>query len=797
MSKKEKEMIKVDDTATPSVIVKTKKRGGCGTFLLGFVFAFVLMLVVVVGTGIYMYYNVSIKTVENMIGVTIPVEGDIKNLALKDLLAKKDKLVNGSLETLNTEFGLELPETIPGTKISIKETYDETIKFLNEEKKVKEYRVQDIVNNLSAFVEAVLPKLYDHVTVGQLTDTAQTTLLTDLGYPATKDKFYNVGTETEPDMKTLSELTINQALDIVPEYFSSDNMTVQMALDAIGAEWLPKPEEGKTDIYAELRDLKITDLNVETITGKIKGEVLLKMVDLSDYDFLQTDEFKGTYLNKIGDYMKTIELGEFVKIDTVLTDSAKTTFYEKTQYKNLADSVENVKAMKLSKVREAILNMPLDKIFTAEEIVKISTVYQSTDKTLSEFFADNSSKIPAGATFKQATTSSYGTTVIDWTKYDGYVTILGDSTASDYETNINEANLQELLGGGEQITPIASVCDLTIGEILDSDNAINTILAEVGTLGELTGASSDDNGFLGVLADIELKDLMNNPTETINNALTGSTKTLKNLLNAGDSGNEIIDTVMSVEVGALFKDASNAILDKINPMTLGTIMGINDTDTGFVTFLKGVTLEELMGDNATNAIKDALTTQTSGETTSNRTLGDFLEINTENASGVLKKMAEINMATLLGNSKTTADPNKAIQGVIDGLTLSDVFGTYGEQTSAILKELYNMDNNGTAIAEGGDQGQMLVTNVFNNVTKVKLSTIFGDNEPKIFNLVTNYESLTIDTMDTMTFDTDNMTVGDLVTAGVINESDFEDGIKESVKNMKIKDIITNLNNVSD
>ena len=773
MSEKDEKdvMLKAEDTATPTISVKVKKRGGCGTFLLGFIFAFVLMLVVFVGTGLYMYYNMSIQKLESMIGITIPVEGDIKGLALKDLFAKKDRLVNASLDTLSTEFKVNLPETIPGTSLSLKETYEDEITFLGETKKVKEFRVQDIANNLNAFVEAVLPKIYSHITIGQIVDTAGTTILTDLGYPAMIEKFYNIGTAEAPNMKTLSELTINQALEKVPEYFSNSTLTVQMALDAIGAEWLPKPEEGKPDIYAELRNLKIQDINIENITSKVTGEVLLKMVDLSGYDFLNTEEFKATKLDKIGDYISGLELGEFVEYGTVVAGDAATqnTYFAKSQYKNLD------KTTKLSKIKQAILDLKLNQIFDEVDLSKIGSMY-STTVTVEAFLSPID-----GVTFATAVSDpTSGESAVDWSKYDGYVQLIKDATSATYATKINEANIQNLLGGADYITPVAKIAGFTISVIKDSENAVDTLLAEFGTLGEMVGGSA--GGIFDIIKEVTIQDLLNRPADAINEKLKTSSEPLETLL--GDvpaDANVIIKTVMSIEIGNLFTNGSTAITEAISTKTLGDMMNLSGA-TGFVSLLANVSLGDLMGSSAVNAIKNALTTKTVNGIATDVTLGEFLEIDTESASGVLKKMAGINMVQLLGNATTPAKPSEAIQGVINSLMLKDVFGEYDEKSmSTILKELYGMD-----VTDG--QGSMLINNVFTKINDIKLSTVIGK-KPEILNLISNYDELTLGTISTMKVK-ENLTIQDLIDAGVISKTVV---IKENVKGKTIEEAIELLN----
>jgi len=785
MSKKDNKevMVKAEDTATPTITVKTKKRGGCGTFLLGFVFAFILLIVLIGGTGVYMYYNMSIKTVENLIGVTIPLEGDIKNLVLKDLIAKKNLMVDASLDTLNTEFKLKLPETIPGTSLSLKETYDEEIEFLGKTKKVKEFRIQDIVNNLDKFVDAVLPKLYDHITIGQITETANTTILTDLGYPATEDEFYEVEVNGVKVKKKLSDLTINQALEVVPEYFKQENLTVQMALDAIGSDLLPYPkDETSKDVYAELRGLKIKDITVENVTDKITGEVLNRLVDLSDYDFLQTEEFNETKLNKIGDYFSTLKLGEFVNIDTVVTDSA--TYFAKPQYKNLQyqdATQETKKVLKMADVRSKILSLKVSEIFNDTDMLKIHYQYNNADnQTVQEFLE----ALPLNTIdFKTAITPPSGECVVDWKQYDGYVDILKDATAQTWTSTITstDTKLVDLLG--PDITAVGKICDLTIGEIKNSENAVKTILKKFGTLGDMI--SGEKTGIFAIIQSVSIDDLLSKPSQAITEKLkTAEDKyTLGTILGytAGDSDNAIIKTVMGIKVSALFTDGNNAIISAIEndeTLTLGALMKIGSEDKSFVSLLANVKLGDLLGTNAKSSIITALTKDNGADVT----LGKFLNMDTSSASGVLTKMANISMASLIGDSAT---PGDAIQGVIDDLTLADVFGEYNDTMSTILKELYNMTPEGSSTTE---KGQIKVNTIFENVNNIKLSKIItsDSNAAKFMGLIKDYENLTLGTISDMEVK-ENLTVGDLISAGIITNSTKA----QSLKDKTLEELINN------
>lgn len=748
--------------SSPKVIVK--KRGGCGTFFLGFMFSFILLIAVIVGGGLYLYYNMNMKTVENMVGLQLPFEGDLKEMSIKELLTKTDQLVNASIYTLENDFGVTIPDTIPGTDLSLSETYEETITFRGNEVKVKDVRIQDMVNYLDEFVDQVLPVLYKHITIGQIMSTAKTTILDDLGYPALVEEFYNIGTESAPVYKSLSQMTIDEALDYVPAYFSQDTLTVQQALDAFGVDLLPAPEAGQDDVYATLRNIKIKDLNVENLTTQIKGEVLNKLVDLSAYDFTQTEEFNKTTIKELGNFMLTLSLGEFVTIEGVITDADKLDeFLQEPQFSAIT------KDTSLSDVKDLILGLNLNQILSTSDILAIETVYAGAgEMTVQEFFVDKPE-----VDFDTLTGG-----IIQFETYGTYVEILGASTAHNYEQNIKDASTYDLLGGSDWVSPIAGLCDLTLKQITESENAVSLLLENFGTLGDLVG--SEPEGLFSIISDVSIQDLLDRPSEAITEKLESSTKTLGELLNSTSSGdNKIIQKVMSIEVGELFQNGGSAMTDALSAETFGSLLGITDT-TGFMSLLKNVNFGALMGDNAKGAILDALTNDGSNDTT----LGTFLNISS--ADGVLGKMINIKMKDLIGNSTTTANPTQALNEVIDGLTIKDVFGelpasptTTGDK---ILTELYGMTPT--------NSGSMLVSEVFNNVENLKVSTILGSAQTGILSLIKadSYNQLTIKNINSNAIEfRDNITLRELIALGVVSAATLDEN--DPIMDKTIQEII--------
>lgn len=734
MSKKSKnpDQVENQDSLQPTTIkvVEKKKKGGCGTFFMGFLFCFVFLFVSIGGVALYAYYNVTLTQIENVLGLKLPIEGEIRDKSLKDIVALgleyKSDITETTIETLNTTWGVDLPQSIPGTDINISAVYDAEITFLGSTKSVKSFRIQDIVNNLNDFVEQILPVLYDNVTVGQILSTLDVDLLNDLNYPALTDEFYNVSTTQTPDLKTLSELTINQALDKIPAYFGNDNLTVQTLIDAFGLAILPYPEEGQTDIYANLRNLKITSITANDLTSKVTGKILNDLFDLTSYKFTQTDGFNNSTLDDIIDtYIKTIPLGDFISVpdkenlntagDHILyalrnatynditnsdlintlvaiidrdyadftlnkiinfNDLENIDFLGEVKFSNLlsdatttlTDALENVYIgdfITVDAVTKNIANFfdkpefknipqdtKLSNLKTVIQNLTISQIFNSTD--LQNFTSEQQTH-----TLKQLLYTLTGSlqdnfTSIDFSNYSGFVTLLADVSYDDFDLQIQNASIKDLLSN--DITALANIYDIKILDIAESDDAVSILLENFGTLGEFFGGSK--TGIFKVLQDITIQDLINDATTAISNALKGETAqntTLKELLSIDSVDNKIINTIMNVSVADIFgSNAENAILNALagttsSPNTLQTLLDINDT-TGIMSFIKNVKFGDLLGLNGADP-STAILNAIKGEDNSN-TLGQFLNI--QDNTGIFKYLQNVTMYDLLSDKAGTA-----------------------------------------------------------------------------------------------------------------------------------------------
>lgn len=541
MGKKDKQ----DDALQVKTV--TKKRGGCGTFFMGFLFCFVFLFVCIGGAGLYCYYNLNVNSIERMLGIEIPLEGDYKTMALKDLIAvalqKKDSITEATLESIQTDFSVNLPATIPGTEISLTEIYDSEIDFLNQRKKVKQFRIQDIVNNLNAFVDAVLPVLYDNTTVDEVLNSFNVTMLEDLGYPALVDKFYNTGTSAAPVMKSLRELTISQAFDKLPEYFGEETLTVQNAIDALGLEILPYPAEGQNDVYAPVRSLVIAEVTNDDIMGAVDGAMLIDLIDLSGFKFTQTAEFKATKLNAMSAYFDTVSLEQFVEIPENVDETSTAT-----------DLILNaLKGLTYGDLKKSDI--------AAELIAQID---------------ENSPNLSLADLLKiDDTTGVMG--IIGQVKFKDILGTNGeDAILNALKGSIeNPVTLGKLLKINETSGIMSLIQGVKMGDLIgDGANAaeaiMNALKSDGNTLGTLLEIT-DTTGFAGKIANISLADLLNGGT--------GATDAIKNTVNSmslGDVfGDDIFDSASAnynKMFAALGKDTTiNSVPDKFETLALGDI----------------------------------------------------------------------------------------------------------------------------------------------------------------------------------------------------------------------------------
>lgn len=852
MSKKE-EVVRDKDGNNVRVI--TKKKGGCGTFFTGFFCCLLFFVIVFGGTGAYLWFGMNLAQIEKILGTELPIDGDIRNKSFGELISlaleTKDNYVHMKISEVESKLGIDLPQKIPGTDISITYLYDASVQFNNATVVVKDIELMDAVNNLDAFVDAILPVFYDNTTVGEiLTTLDMQTTIQEMGYPALVDAIYNVGTLEQPVYKDLSSLTISQAQDVLVEYYGSDNLTIQNVVDALGLqEFIPDPVTGETDVYAGIRGLLLTSVSIDDILDNLDGKFLTQVVDLSDFAFTQTAEFGATKLSSMVDYIQTVPLSQIIDVPTSITSSSTTS--DKLLYAvrnmdidmllgddpmtailNLIDSAEgypnltindlvdmsemNISALGDIKVTDLIrdadttINAKLDSMmlgdlvtlsgivdenffvnnpeFASLEDTPISQFAQSVKGlkinqilTASQLANTSLSTAQQEMTIPQLLQSNAGMSISQLLGTDninavgGYLSVLATATASDFDTRFDALSIQDIVGASNQLSQLYRLADMSLGEIFDDPNALNTIIAEFGTIGELCGSNE---GIFAIIGDISIQELLDNPN-AISNAINSSTVTLAQFLDFTPD-NAMITLISNIQVGQLFTDAESAIMQALcgdsNQNTLATLLGI-DNPTGLTKVIAGINVNQLLNGDAGTAFQNALKGAT------DVTLGSLL--NNDDSNQLITLISDLTVADLFGTNPG--------QKIYDKLATSDTTllqfigkGSASGLASDVLGQLTLSDLFGT-----GD----ISTEITSVVNSIKLTSIFDtstmDKDTVLYKLLTkeSNQNLTVGGLqDAIT----NMTLADVVgtpTSGVL----ALEGVDLSVSINNIGDAFSNVN----
>lgn len=665
--------------------VIVKKKGGCGTFFAGFFCAIIFLVLLVGGGGAYVYFCVNLQQVESILGIKLPIEGDVNKKTVKDLVALglelKDSYVHMKIGELETKVGIKLPEKVPGTDIDISYLYsqDTVITFKGSTTAIRDIEVMDAVNNFDSLVDSVLEVLYDHVTVGQILSTANMqTTIEEMGYPALVDPIYTIGSTK----KKLSDLTITQAKNVLTDYYGADNLTIAKLVEAAGLSVIPDDA-----MYDGLRALKVQKITTDDLLNNITGEILNNLLDLTDFDFTQTDEFNATNLNHMIDYLESLYLGDFITLGNAMEADF---FTSHPQFSTLRDTY-------ISKLDEAILNLKVNQILTSTQLAR--TTLSSAQQNMTVLELINSTHNPLVTLFGTQNINELG----------GYIKELQTAATTTAFTNCyNDLTWAKKLGIEGSSTALLEISSLTINEVMTSDDIPTAIFEKLGTLGNLIGTT--DNSILNLIANVELKDLFTNGGDAITHALEydedDNLVTLATLLDITDT-NGINGIISGITVKALLDTPNDAITNALesSEMTLGDLLGMSDT-SGINGIISTIKVKELFTD-ADNIVKTKLAAST-------QTLGQLLGVDTT--------------AETMSNY------------ILRNLTVGDLFGS---DPSAKISDVVN---------------------------DMSLSLILPQPTTGILSLVTNYNTLTVGTLDTISVDVAGTTIEVLNNKGIITDT---------------------------
>lgn len=580
----------MSDKITPPVAgekIVIKKTGGCRSFFAGFFCAIIFLVLVIGGAGVYVYYGVSLRQIEDMFGIQIPIEGDLNNKNVKDLIALgldvKDSYVNMTIGEVDTKLGVKLPDKFPGTDINISYLYqdDAIITFLGTQQKVLDVKVLDVANNLNAFVESLLDIVYDHLTVGEVLRTADLDeTINSLGYPGLTDAIYTI----DGNKMALSDMTINQAQQILQDYYGADNLTVANVIEATGIKIIPDDP-----MYDGLRALKVQSVTTDELMDTVTGEILNDLVDLSDFAFTQTEGFNNTKLSGMIDYIESLQVGEFVTLENAVDDNF---FTQNPQFSTLNKTY-------IAHLDEEINKLTVSQILTTEQLNRTSLTTTQRAMTIAELLQSTSSTL----------SSLFGTTNIN--ELGGYIEALKDTVSANYATEYNALSWSKKLGLEGSNVALFNISSLTINEIANSsdipDTITNALKSSDMTLAdmlEITIDSSTASGY--ILNNLDVSDLFGDDASTVLSEKINSmpiscvlgTQPTTEFLSLIDSDKYTSTTVATLDSMINSVDITNVTLgtmvDKriISQQTL-TDNGIDTTSTKWNT-LKDMTLVDII-----------------------------------------------------------------------------------------------------------------------------------------------------------------------------------------------------------
>ena len=690
--------------------VVIKKKGGCGSFFAGFFCAIIFLVLLVGGGGAYVYFCLNLQQIENLLGVQLPIEGDLNTKTVKDLIALgfdvKDSYVNMTIGEVDTKLGINLPPKFPGTEIDISYLYadETTVSFNGTTQKVTDIKVLDAVNNLNAFVESLLNVVYDHLTVGEVLITANfDETVQSLGYPALTEAIYTVdGTK-----KALSDLTINQAQTVLVEYYGADNLTIGNVVECAGLSIIPEDP-----MYDALRALKVQKVTTNDLLESVTGEILNDLVDLSDFAFTQTTEFNNTKLSGMLDYIESLQVGEFITLENTVD---QTFFTQNPQFSTLNKTY-------VSRLDDAIQNLKIKNILTSTQLARTTLNSAQQEMTISQLLQSTGSIL----------SGLFGTQNID--ELGGYVKALSDVSATNYATEYAKLSWSQKLGLQGSSTALLSISDLTISQIATSSDIPATIFEKLGTLGDLIGETS--NPILALISNIQLKDLLLNGGDSITNALeydkNGNLVTLATLLNI-TSTEGINGIISSITVKSLLDTPDTAITNALqnSTTTLGDLLGMSSTD-GINGIVSGIMVKDLFSTPDT-AISNALKS-------SSLTLAQMLGVSADPSTVSGYILANITVADLFGDNASATLAN-----TINNMSISLVLGT--QPTTGFLSLIDSTNYQNATVATLDD----MINTV--DITSVTLGTMVEKqiiSQSALENAGVDLSSPKWDTLKTMT-----------------------------------------------
>lgn len=729
---------------------KKRKKSGCLPFFMGFCAAFIFMIVGIGGIGTYIYFCVTVEQITGSLGFQTPL-GDFNKMTVNQIinaaLKEKDDYINITFDKLD-EYNLSIPESFLG--VSLGNLYDKTIEFNNETKRLGDIKVLDAANNIEKFIEAVLPKIYETAVVGDVLNALQIDI-SSFGYPAFTEAIYNVGSDTNKNLKKLEELTVEQALNALPEYYGEDYLTFSKLQTALNLSLIPETDEFKTVLNKTISKITFEDLSNNITIGSIIDIMGEEALGLNNYSFAQTEEFKSTLINDLGEYFETVPLSQIIEIPDISTIENPTTMDK------LLNSIKDVTVGELMDGGATELSTIIDKVNLTNLITKTNNNENmlniiGTTSIANLIFNPEviSEKLLADT---RTINEIYPNLTIESKLYDirNYNFKQVFDNAQSYIDILNNTLFSELIDNNENLMSV--IGNITLNQILFSPEEISSTLdANNNTLETILNLTNPNNIIEPTEIEIDLwtiKDETFNSLKIGYNALTKAFDTMKISELTGQTTG-IMSIIGEITLGDILTDAnciSNAL--KTSSVTLEEMLELNsEQTTGIIGIIKNLEIKDLFGENPGQAITNLLKT-------SNDTLANLLNFDTTTSTdNVVNKIMNIAVGSLF------TEPAKTFKDTINSIELTDLLNTEGNTLlEAIVKQ---SDKLGKPVT---------VNNLAEAINLITLSDMGFTSETGILSLIDSNTTLN-NLADTLTdFNLTEQTITELQSAGIFGENE--------------------------
>ncbi|MBR4270354.1 MAG: hypothetical protein IKQ31_01585 [Clostridia bacterium] len=547
-----------------------KKHSGCGTFFSGVLVGVLVIIVAVAGVIAYSIYHFNIRAIESAVGIEVPfIRGQYETMPLRDLFnelsTQTNEIKNMTLADLGEDKKwIDLPQKIFGTDLELSGAYEVEITLNGRTDKLKNFAVyNEIYKNFDDFVDQLVIAVYKTNSMDNLLKTLNVNIDQDLNYPIFKTEFFTVNS----DKKTFRNLTISEALDVLPEYFGQDKFKMEFLIDGFN-------------------------------------------VDLSDFKFAQNPEFKNQTLSTVGNYMKTLPIEQLIDVKSNLESCNNTSdrllfILRKLTYEDLSSS-DIVGAITTKMADVGLSDFTLGQLIDVDENEDGFIKYIGEVKFI-DLLGNN-----VEDSIKQA---------IIGENHDVTLGQILNLNGSDNLTNIfKDVLMNDLIGDGA--SPDAAIKNAltkpgnTLGYLLDIDENNNTgfigliknvelealfgddpegalkneLRKDGNTLGDLITIDSDD-GIAGLIKKIKLDDLLEDGADVeqvFKDALSADGATLGDILGL-TNGSNIVDKIAELKMADLFGDGANSVIENfVDNLEIADIFE-NYEDSKLLNLLGGAT----------------------------------------------------------------------------------------------------------------------------------------------------------------------------------------------------------------